>query len=352
MYAERYFRDHLTTEKIVAQQHRKESKIITPERPKMKRRTRNTIDMMIRHHRNSSLSSLGSGDWGSDVGTSIEDGSTASDQSNRMRIVAEMAILASSSPEIKALTRRRSEGFQPTLHASNILPSPGSSVASSTVSRASISVTSHYEVDRETEESKCQENGATRPTQSGVDPIAALSFENLRIEPPPTPRREQVSDIASIIDSDSKENIMKRYHHKSNVMDANNNGQGQRTRRHTNRGTQRESFGSGLLSGSTRPPKPLKFAPVTPRSPARRPSMHRRASFDSLPTPSEICASTPSLVYSSSSDRSLFSAGTPSSERSGQRLGSSSEHTQKAHNRRGTSRLVAPRSLNLSKFYC
>lgn len=316
----------------------------------MKRRT---IDMVIKHHRNTSVSSLGSGDWGSDVGASVEDCSTgdqsASSQSRGLHVVAEMTIVASSSPEIEALTRRRSDGFQSSIHSSNILPSPGSSVASSTVSRTSISVTSMYEVDRDTEESKRQDiDGASKPTHThnNIDQNNAQSFDNLRIEPPPAPRRKQV-DIASIINSDTKD-APKRYNPRSNGFDSNGTGHGQRARwssLHATRSSQRE--GITPATGSQRPPKPLKTLHAA-RSPVRRPSMHRRVSFDSLPTPSEIGASSSALFHGSASERHTLS--TQSFTRGAPHFSSVSERGQKASQRRGTNRLAVSRSHGKSKF--
>ncbi|CAB9512336.1 expressed unknown protein [Seminavis robusta] len=322
-----------------------------------------TIDMMIRHHReknvsrhkrDSSLSSI-SGDWASITEEQSTGEQSASDQSRRMSIVAEMAILASSSPEIKALSLRR---------GSSMLPSPSSSVASSTV--ANLSATSFAE------EYKCQEDMDSETTKSVLgEQLAALAFENLRIEPPPCPRREEVSDIAKIINVDNnKENSL---HQDTRCRvppgtESSTIGPAQRSRRTSagsaTRVSHRDSFGScgTRLShrdsfgscGSTRPPKhPAPSNASTPKSPQhRRPSMHRRVSFDSLPSPSEIGGSIPALLYSSASDRSIFSTPSPppSSDRPSPHCKSSSSERSnpRAHHRKSASMLGVPRSLKFN----
>ena len=313
-----------------------------------------TIDM-IRHQRDSSMSTLGSGDWGSDIGSMFEELSTgelstsASVHSSRTRAVAEMAILAATSPEIKALSLKRGNSFPQAYRASIMLPSPCSSVASSTLSRTNLSVASLFgDADTSMEETKHHDDldfTPTKSTRKTIEPIAALSFENLRIEPPPSPKREQIADIASIIEEENIPPNIRVY--STPTSETNSQGSNQKARKFcfAGRSYLRDSFGS-CGSSSKRPPKPLKSS--TPKSPSRRPSMHRRVSFNSLPSPSEIDSFVPSLLSSSSSERTL--SYTSSSERS--LFSSASEGGRKTGHRKGSSKRVVPRSLNLSKFYC
>ena len=168
---------------------------------------------------------------------------------------------------------------------------------------------------------------------------------DLRIEPPPSPKREQIADIASIIEEENIPPNIRVY--STPTSETNSQGSNQKARKFcfAGRSYLRDSFGS-CGSSSKRPPKPLKSS--TPKSPSRRPSMHRRVSFNSLPSPSEIDSFVPSLLSSSSSERTL--SYTSSSERS--LFSSASEGGRKTGHRKGSSKRVVPRSLNLSKFYC
>ena len=323
--------------------------------PAMKR----TIDSMIRHHhhhhqRESSISTLGSasGDWGSDIGAmfeemSLEDHSNAaSDHSRRMRAVTGVAILASTSPEIKALSLRRGNSFPQPFMKANMLPSPCSSVASN-LSRTNLSVHSFYGdgVDTSMEETKFPEDDLTytptaTPTKSSSSvptATAANTPEHNRIKPPPSPKRTQLSDIASILASGKQENVP------PNILvvatpplDA--RGSHQKPRRSFVSGRSSSSLrdGSGSSSGRRRPPMPISR------------SMHRRVSFDSLPTPSEIGTSVaPSLIYSPPSDRTLSQTSLSISDRS--LLSNCSERggLRTKHRTFG----IPPRSLNSSLGY-
>jgi hypothetical protein len=310
-----------------------------------------TIDMMIRDHRKgnlsrhrrgeSSMSSL-SGDWASiNEEVSIGDQSNTSQSSRTMRIVAGMAILASSSPEIKALTLRRE---------SLIFHSPSSS---SLASAANLSTNSLYgEVD--VEESK--DDLGNDPRSTLAKQLSALSVENLSIEPPPSPRRTKLNDIAGIIDKENTcQGPRSQAFSEATIF---NVGVGQRPRTtsfsSTWSTTHRDSVGSNG-SHSMRPPKPSRLNTSGLHSPTRRTSMHRRVSFDSLPLPSEIGVSVPSLLYSSSSDRSFFSTPSTSSSsdrnrqsNNGSSLPPERRHQRGTRHRRGSGRLVAPRTLG----YC
>lgn len=309
-----------------------------------------TLDMIRHHHqRDSSISTLGSGDWGSDIGAvheelSAGDHSTAaSDHSNRMRAVAEMAILASTSPEIKALSLRRGNSFPQAYRASITLASPASSVASSTLSRTNLSVASFFgDADRSMEETKQNENTDFTPTKSThndtVDQLAGLSFENLRIEPPPLTKRAHVVDLASLI---GKEDIPPNIRcYSAPLPETNSQGSNPKVRKSffVGRSNLRDSFASNG-SSSKRPPMPLKSL--------KRRSMHRRVSFDSLPSPSEISPSVPLLFNKASSERTLST--TSPSNRSLHSL--SSEGGHRTNHRNSLSQRVAPRNLT-RKFYC
>ena len=253
--------------------------------------------MVVKHHkRDSSISSIGS--WGSELGTAIEELSqgddSISEQSSAVRVVTEMAILASSSPEIKALSRAPS--FSQSFHSFQQQPSPCDSIASSIIGRDFA----------EAEESKChysdheEEASSGSNTQNQSEQLVMLSFENLRIEPPPTPRREPFGDIASTLGSTTKENVGPDNAQRKGAEEEKRLSEtGRKARRsffRMSRPSPRESEGSsGSNPNGQRPPMPLK----TPTS-----SMHRRVSFDSLPNPSEIGVSGP-LVYSSLSEPSL-----------------------------------------------
>ena len=309
-----------------------------------------TLDMIRHHHqRDSSISTLGSGDWGSDIGAVHDElsagdhSTTASDHSNRIRAVAEMAILASTSPEIKALSLRRGNSFPQAYRASILLASPASSVASSTLSRTNLSVASFFgDADRSMEETKQHENLDFTPTKSTnsttVDQLAGLSFENLRIEPPPSTKREQVADLATLIGKEDIPPNIRCYSAPS--PETNSQGSNQKVRKSlfAGRSNLRDSFASNG-SSSQRPPMPLK-------SSFRR-SMHRRVSFDSLPTPSEISPSTPLVFKRASSERTLSTPSPP--DRSLQSL--SSERGHRTSHRNSLSQRFPPRNLT-RKFYC
>lgn len=313
-------------------------------------------DVVIRHQRNSSLSSLGSGDWGSDVGASVEDcstGESASDQSDRVRIVAEMAILASTSPEIVALSQRKGEGFHRRPHGGS-LPSPSSSIGSSIGSKSSLSVASLISEESKSGDTKGTTGPMHSPAGQLADNLAALTFENLRIEAPPTTKREQVSDIASLIDMESKEN--KRQYLQTTTPKEAESSSGCRCqlRRylHAMRQDHCESFGScGSIGNSNIPLKPLKTVAVTTRPPSPRPSMHRRVSFDSLPTPLEIGSSVPLFLCNSiASDRITYS--TPTPEKCGLLVGSKLEHSQGASERQGSILLLSRSRPDGRSFFC
>lgn len=313
-----------------------------------------TIDLVHRHQRNPSLSSLGSGDWGSDVGVSVEDRSTgdqsASDPSDRVRIVAEMAILASTSPEIRALSQRRGEGFQ----ERTILPLPSSSVGSSIGSKSSLSVASLI-----SEESKCgdiKRRDMHNTAGQLADKLAALSFENLRIEAPPTPKREQVCDIATLIDVESKENSPQRQYGQvpTPTEVASAGGHECQLRQymylHATRSNQHESLRScGSISKGNGPPKPLKPVTFTALSPVRRPSMHRRVSFDSLPSPLEIGTSAPAPLCNSPTSERIT---TPTPEQWISHLSSKLEHNQGTSRRQGRYSVLSSIRSHDRAFFC
>lgn len=304
---------------------------------------------MIRHQhqRDSSISTLGSGDWGSEVGAVYEELSTgdystaASDHSNRVRAVAEMAILASTSPEIKALSLRRGNSFPQAYCTSILSQSPGSSVASSTLSRTNLSVASFFgDADKSNEEMKQQEDldfTLAKAKSHTTDKLATLNFENLRIEPPPMTKREQVADLASLIGKEDIPPNIRCYSAPTSETSSQGSAQKLRKSLFTGRSNIRDSFiGSG--SSSKRPPMPLKSS--------KRRTMHRRGSFDSLPSPSEISLSTPSPLDKAASERALSSN---QSDRSMHSL--SSERGHRARSLRATSKRVSPCNLS-KKFYC
>jgi len=320
---------------------------------------------IVRHQRDLSISTLGSVDWGSDAGITVdeEDGSitaSVSEQStNKVRIVAGMAIVASTSPEIKALTLRRGNSFPQSFHGKIMMPgldSPASSVAS----LSCLSVSSLLgDDDRNTEESKIHDDDldttAAKPVHDVAEQLASLSFDNIRIEAPPSPIREPVPDIKALFESkENNENFPpdSKVDKSTNTNGINGVVSNQKARKSFSsfRSSIRESFKSSGSSKSKRPPKPQPLKIVSaPKSPMRRPSMHRRMSFDSLPSPSEILG-TPvhSLCYSSSSQRTRCY--TSSSEDS--HLSYSDASTIKTGHRGSASLLVIPRSLNLSQgFY-
>lgn len=232
-----------------------------------------TIDMMKNHQRASSASSIGS--WISEMGADLEDLSHGtSEVTNRMRLVSGMAILASSSPEIKALSLSRNQSFSWTSHGNNQNTSPSSSIASNFL-------------ETSFEETKCSANILTDDNQSSI----SLCFENLNIEPPPLPRRE-AADLPSMICGEKENSTTDR----DSGQYGGNSAKCSTKKRFFRRATVRDTTSKN--EGSQKPPMPLK----TPGS-----SMHRRASFDSLPTPSEIGTTMASVKYSFSSERCLKS---------------------------------------------
>jgi hypothetical protein len=297
---------------------------------------------LSRHRRDSSLSSL-SGDWASlSEEVSIGDQSATSHSSRTMRIVAGMAILASSSPEIKALTLRR---------GSIMLPSQSSSSVASAAA-ANLSTNSLYD-EIGMEESK--DDLCNEPQTDLAKQLSALCFANPSIDLPPSPRRAKVPDIASIIEIDKENTFPAERSPASAVSETSINiGLSQRPRTASFSSTwstaHRDSVGSS--SHSMRPPKPSRLTSGH-YSPFPKTSMHRRVSFDSLPSPSEIGASVPALLYSSSSDRSFFSTPSSHSDLNPKSNNSSSLKSERRHqrgtrHRRGSGRLVVPRTLG----YC
>jgi hypothetical protein len=246
------------------------------------------------HRRDSSLSSFGSlpsassGDDFSVVHLPASPGSPSKSVQCRRRLGAEMSILAATSPEIKALNLPITPSFPQELtarhHRSN------SNASASSCSNSSISSCS-------------RPMGSLTPLLASMDDVDG---------PPGLPERFMQAAIHIFVDE--TDNLIQTF--QNHNLDANGDyiqqyGDAAEDKENIHPNlihikvvppTRKKAFGKRHVTTQQRPPKPFQ----RPTS-LKRCSLHRRASYDSLPSPEQIGPS-PSALLKSMSENFTFSS--------------------------------------------